>query len=391
MTTAEVNQGVLGSDARRLSAQLRIQREKSFPTNGEKVLRKFSSIEVAKLVGVGDGFLRQLSIDGHGPAPEIKAGGKRAYSLRQVNEMRAFLAETRRDKQFIAHRRPGDALHVLAVANFKGGSGKTTTAAHLAQYLALRGYRVLAIDLDPQASLTALHGIQPEFDVGADESLYGAIRYDNPRPFKDVIRSTYFDGLDIVPANIELMEFEHETPLNMRRKGGERFFSRVRECIASVEASYDVVVIDCPPQLGYLTMSALCASTGLIITVHPQMIDVTSMCQFLSMLEDLLDVARGTGEFNGFGLIRYLVTRYEPTDGPQTQMVSFIRAMFESRVLTNSMLKSTTVADAGLSKQTLYEIGREFFTRPTYDRAIESLDAVNREIEALLKASWGRA
>ncbi len=65
--------------------------------------------------------------------------------------------------------------------NFKGGSGKTTTAAHLAQYLALRGYRVLAIDLDPQASLSALFGHQPEFDVGENETLYGAIRYDEDR------------------------------------------------------------------------------------------------------------------------------------------------------------------------------------------------------------------
>ena len=66
--------------------------------------------------------------------------------------------------------------------NFKGGSGKTTTAAHLAQYLALRGYRVLAIDLDPQASLSALFGHQPEFDVGENETLYGAIRYDERPP-----------------------------------------------------------------------------------------------------------------------------------------------------------------------------------------------------------------
>jgi chromosome partitioning protein len=72
-------------------------------------------------------------------------------------------------------------------------------------------------------------------------------------------------------------------------------------------------------------------------------------------------------------------------------MVAFMRSLFRERVLTNTMLKSTAISDAGLSKQTLYEVGRENFTRATYDRALESLDTVNTEIEALMLAAWGRA
>ena len=141
--------------------------------------------------------------------------------------------------------------------NFKGGSGKTTTAAHLAQYLTLKGYRVLAIDLDPQASLSALHGFQPEFDIAENETLYGAIRYDDARrDIREVIKPTYFPGLDIIPGNIELMEFEHESPkaLAERRSTDALFFARLAQALAPVERSYDVVVIDCPPQLGFLTL-----------------------------------------------------------------------------------------------------------------------------------------
>ena len=381
---------VLGMDAERLSAHMRIQKKKIFPTTGEKTLRKFGSSEAAALLGVGESHLRQLTIDGQGPAPEIGKGGRRAYSLGQINELREFFAKKRNDPSFVRHRRRGEKLQVLSIANFKGGCGKTTTAAHLAQYLALQGYRVLAIDLDAQASLTTLYGIQPEIDVGPDESLYGAIRFEDPRAMKDVIRKTYFDGLDVIPANIELTEFEHDTPLDIRRNGGDGFFSRVGNSIAEVDSLYDVVVIDCPPHLGFLTMSALCASNGLIITVHPQMIDVASMSQFLMMLHDLLDVALGKNDSENLENVRYLVTRYEPTDGPQTQMAAFLRSMFEGRVLTSPMLKSTAIADAGITKQTLYELGREWFTRSTYDRAKEAMDAVNREIEGLLKSSWGR-
>jgi len=118
---------------------------------------------------------------------------------------------------------------------------------------------------------------------------------------------------------------------------------------------------------------------------------VMSMCQFLLMTADLLAVVRKAGGKLEYDFIRYLVTRYEPSDAPQTKMVAFMRSMFQDRVLTHPMLKSTAVSDAGLSKQTLYEVGREFFTRSTYDRAVESLDAVNSEIEALISQAWGRS
>jgi chromosome partitioning protein len=280
----------------------------------------------------------------------------------------------------------------MAVVNFKGGSGKTTTAAHLAQYLALQGYRVLAVDLDPQASLTALHGYQPEYDIGPNETMYGAVRYDdNRRPLNEIIRKSYISGLDLVPGNLELMEYEHDTPRALAERSVEPFFGRVASALGTVADDYDVMVLDCPPQLGFLTLGALCASTGLLITAHPQMLDVMSMCQFLLMASDLLSVVQESGGDLDYDFIRYVVTRYEPSDGPQAQMVGFMRSLFRERVLTNAMLKSTAVSDAGLSKQTLYEVGRENFSKNTYDRAIESLDAVNGEIEGLIRQAWGRA
>ena len=87
---------------------------------------------------------------------------------------------------------------------------------------------------------------------------------------------------------------------------------------------------------------------------------------------------------------RYLITRFEPGDGPQGQMVEFLRSMFRSFVLQNALLKSTAISDAGLTKQTLYEVERMQFTRSTYDRAMESLNAVNSEITSLVHQAWGR-
>nr|UYG49511.1 replication protein A [Bradyrhizobium sp.] len=384
----------IAADARELSAKLHAHRMKLFPPKARKNLRRFTSGEVAKLVGINDGYLRQLSLEGRGPQPDTSPSGRRSYTFEDIQSLRAYLDESGKGaRRYRPHRVAGEQLQVIGVVNFKGGSGKTTTAAHLAQHLTLQGYRVLAVDLDPQASLSALHGYQPEFDVEENGTLYGAIRYDNERrELGEIIRQTYFSGLDIVPGNIELMEFEHETPkaLAMRQSGDPLFFARVARALATVQDRYDVVVIDCPPQLGFLTLSALCAATAILIPVHPQMLDVMSMCQFLIMTSDLLAVVAKAGGNMNYDWMRYLVTRYEPGDGPQAQMVGFMRSLFGDRMVTNMMLKSTAISDAGITKQTLYEVSRDQFTRATYDRAMESLDSVNGEILSLIQAAWGR-
>ena len=382
---------LVGDHARRLSERLQAHRVRLFPPLAQKSLRKFTSGEVAGLLGVKDAYLRKLHLEGRGPEPEIRTAGRRYYTPDDIQALRVLLEQgAKTPGTYMPGRRDGDHLQVITVVNFKGGSAKTTSAAHLAQKLALDGYRVLAIDLDPQASLSALHGFQPEFDLRDGGTLYDAIRYDEPLPLARIIRKTYFTNLDIIPGNLELMEFEHETPRALRQRDGNLFFTRVGDALAEVEGDYDVVVIDCPPHLGFLTMSALSAATAVLVTVHPQMLDLMSMSQFLLMTSNLLGVVAETGGDMSYDWLRYLITRYEPGDGPQNQMVSFMRQMFGDYVLNHTVLKSTAISDAGLTKQTLYEVEKTQFARQTYERAIESLDAVNGEIEALIQGAWGR-
>jgi len=169
------------------------------------------------------------------------------------------------------------------------------------------------------------------------------------------------------------------------------FFTRVASALSSVETDYDVVVLDCPPSLGYLTLSALCAATSVLVTIHPQMLDVASMSQFLHMTAGLFDVVERAGGNANYDWFRYVLTRYEPNDSSQSQIAGLLKSLFGDRVLTSSMVKSAAISDAGITKQTLYEVGRENFHRQTYDRAIEALDAVNGELEQLVKEAWGRS
>jgi chromosome partitioning protein len=375
-----------------ISRKLDQLRQERFPPNAKKTLRRFGMAEVAHYLGVTPNNLKRLHLEGKGPDPLTMNGGRRFYTAEQMSELRHYLDKNGRSdaKKYVPQRRGDEKLQVIAVVNFKGGSGKTTTAAHLGQHLALTGHRVLIVDLDPQASLSALHGFQPEID--RNPSLYDAIRYDDQRkPIRSVISETNFPLLDIVPANLELQEYEYETPLAMQTSPeGKRFFARVGRAFAEVDDSYDVVIIDCPPQLGYLTLTALSAATSVLITVHPQMLDLMSMSQFLLMLGNITKTIKRAGANVRMDWLRYLITRYEPTDIPQAQMLGFMHSMLAEEILKHPMVKSTAISDAGLTKQTLYEVERGNFNRETYDRAIECMDAVNFEIQGLIHQAWNR-
>lgn len=371
--------------SREISRRLDMLRLEKFPPDAQKSLRRFTLAEAADFVGVSQSYIKKLHLQGKGSEPFVTPTGRRYYTAQQMNELRDLLDRS-------PHRRPGEKLQVVSVVNFKGGSGKTTTAVHLSEYLALRGFRVLAVDLDPQASLTALFGIQPELD--GNPSFYDALRYDDKRvSITAVRRPTNFPGLDIVPANLELQEYEYETPIAMHAKdptAGRSFYTRIFAALDEVDDDYDVVVIDCPPQLGYLTLTALAAASAVLITVHPQMLDIMSMSQFLLMLGEILKSIEAAGARVSLDWFRYLVTRYEPGDVPQQEMVGLMQSMFARQMLKNPMVKSTAIADAGLTKQSLYEVERSEFVSSTYDRARESVDSVNSEVAELILNAWGR-
>ncbi len=136
--------------------------------------------------------------------------------------------------------------------------------------------------------MSALHGVQPEGLTRIPPS-HDAICYDEGRrSIVDVIRPTSIPCLDLVPANLGLREYgirnavTHDARIIAR--GANIFYTRISEALKQVDDRYDVVVIDCPPQLGFLTLSSLMASTAVLVTIHPQMLDVMSMSQFLLML-----------------------------------------------------------------------------------------------------------
>ncbi len=390
MTTERVF-AELQTDAATLHESIRQHLERNFAPDARKHLRPFTSAEAADFLGLAPGHLRKLHAEGKVPEVPLDDRGRRLYTAEDLGRIRLSLARATRDPSLYLRGRVGqDAVQIISCVSFKGGSSKTTSAAYLSQWFALHGYRVLIVDMDPQASLSSMTGLRPEIDFSHQGTIYDAIRYTDPLPMAEVIRKTYFHGLDIAAGGLILSEYETETPYALRQGTEPPFYLRLREAILSVEANYDLVFIDCPPQLGFLTLSALVASSSILIPVVPNFIDVASLAQFLTMASSLLDTIRDAGMTLDYDFLRYLVSRFEPSDGPQAQVAGLLRANFGKRVMTEAFLKSTAISDAGLTHQTLFEVGRGSMNRNTYDRAMESVNAVARELEQEIHKAWGR-
>ncbi|MEG0366905.1 MAG: AAA family ATPase, partial [Coprobacillus sp.] len=147
---------------------------------------------------------------------------------------------------------------VIAITNQKGGVGKTTTSVNLSAALAYMGKKILLIDIDPQANATQGIGVdRSELEL----TVYDAVTEDVP--MADIIVHTSVEGLDIVPANIDLAGIEIE--LSQIKSGREQ---RLKRSLDTVKDNYDYVIIDCPPALGLLNTNALTAASSVLIPVQ---------------------------------------------------------------------------------------------------------------------------
>ncbi len=372
----------------RLNSALTAHLQQAYAPDERKDLRLFGATEAAKLLGVTGQFLRKGHNDKSIPEPANVIAGRRSYTGDELLSIRHLMESGARNKgRYMPGRRGDDKLQVIQFMNFKGGSAKSTSAIHLCHYLALNGYRVLAVDLDPQGSLTGFCGIQTELEFDG-ASVYDAIRYDDPLPMSETITQTYFPGLDLAPAKLILSEYETETALNAGE--GVKFFDRLSVALASVQENYDVVIIDSPPALGFLTLTGLYAATSVIIPMTPSMLDLASTQQFIEMTSAYLQVIEDTGADINHDFFSFLITRDDPTDIPSQQIVSLMRALFQERVFNASSLRSTGIADATMLKMSIYEVVRSEMTRSTYDRARASMDAVGDETAQLIQKAWGR-
>ncbi|MBI1425749.1 MAG: AAA family ATPase [Gammaproteobacteria bacterium] len=369
---------------RRAATVIERLRERVFAPNSEKRLDiRFNVRTAAEMVGRTEKAIRDAEADGRLPQPDKDAetGRRTGYTLLQVNKMREVFGT-------LPHRGADDPPLVLAVQNFKGGVGKSTIVSHLAQYFALKGYRVCVIDCDSQASSTAIFGMNPDVDVDEEEdTLYPFLRHGGPKSLHYALRATYWPGIALIPANLGLYDAEYEFAARMAREP-TFILDRLRDGIASISDQFDVVLLDPPPALGMISLSVLRAANALLIPAPPSNIDFASTAHFLKMMEATLTELSKFGGERSYSFVKILASKMNDQKSAHVAIKRMMDAVFPQDMLQSVLKDSAEIDNATANLSTVYELTGPSTRTETHKRCRAYLDAVGREIETLARKTW---
>ncbi len=353
-------------------------------TGGDSAIRqapRFPITRVAELVGRTSAAIREAEKDGRLPAVERTASGRRVgYTLAELNQMRTVFG-TR------PWRTADDPLSIIAVQNFKGGVGKSTVSAHLAQYLAIKGYRVCLIDCDSQGSSTALFGYVPDLDIKEDDTLYPFFRNAEMASLAYAVRETHWDGLYLLPANLKLYSSEYELAARVAR-AEPNLLNRLAEGIASVGDHFDVVILDPPPALGTISLSVMRAANALLVPVPPTVVDFTSTTSFLTMLYETMLTLEERQMPVDLRWMRLVATRADEQKSMQRELLGLMRNLFGDTLLRTVLKDSAEIDNASARLMTVYELEHPVTSRETYQRCMTYLNGVNAEVETQIRLTW---
>ncbi len=423
------HQDLRGLQSRSLKMQGWI-REQTFSPESRKTLRRFSSWEVAELIlGMNQSTFRgRLASDPSLPAGKVEPDGRqRWFSLEEIDALRRKLRV--KGKPLIPPRPAGRAFRT-AIANFKGGAGKSTVALHFAHAAALDGYRVLVVDFDPQATLSHSMGLT---DVSEEQTVWGIMARDLVREtdrmsaapvaaesgtalprrtipasirelglqnlrIGDFIRPTNWPTIDIIPscANAAFVEFASAQYRHLNPEWS--FFAAVSRYLDQLPADeWDLVFFDCPPAIGYQSMNAVFAADMLCIPSGPGYWEYDSTTSFIGQLAEALedlDAGYGGAQVPGVDLpkvfrdVRFLLTRFEPGNDLHRAMYEAFGKVFGDKLADHPIEATRAVEQSNRFLSSVYEIDYRDMTRETWRRARTTFDRAWAEFHAAMLPEW---
>ncbi|MFC9559572.1 ParA family protein [Agromyces sp. NPDC056965] len=246
---------------------------------------------------------------------------------------------------------------IIALCNQKGGVGKTTTTINLGATLAEYGRRVLAIDFDPQGALSAGLGV-PTHDV---PTIYDLLLSRTLDP-ADVIQKTSVDGLDVIPANIDLSAAEVHLVTEVAR---EQILASV---LRRVSADYDVILIDCQPSLGLLTVNALTASHGVVIPLECEYFALRGVALLIETIDKVRDRLNPAIQLDGI-----LATMYDSRTLHSREVLERVVDAFGDEVLETVITRTVKFPDASVAGTPITEFAPEHQASRAYRQLAREL------------------
>ncbi len=398
---------------------------------GRKSLRKFSTWEITRyLIPVAQAhFRRVLRQNPHLPQGTSETeGGAKWFTLEDVLRLRVhFAAEGSKSKEYQPYRPEGLPAKMVAVANFKGGVGKTSTAAHLAMSAALDGYKVLVLDLDSQGSMTSILGGRVEdewqtvFPLLARhyalalqaENRARTQRGEDPKPLDDtlaealkittpdLVQKTHWPNIDLIGAQLNLYWSEFQIPVWRMQSRGWKLWDALSETLQAdgILDQYDVIFIDTPPALGYLTINGLAAADILLVPLGASFLEFDSTGRFFDMLhstfasieegENMAARALGRPELSfEWDAVRAIITRYDSSQ--QAELAALMQAYLGDTLSPHRQDFTALIGQAGEQAVGIYEADYRDFNRETYVRGRATFDQTYAAFKRLLIGIWRR-
>ena len=348
------------------------------PNQRKLLQRVFSPSDAAEMVGRDRTTLARAEAEIGIEPPARNPGNNRrvGYTLEQIQAFRAHFGTLPWRSTAV------DPVLVIACQNFKGGVGKSTTCVNFAHYLALKGYRVLLIDTDSQATTTSMFGYVPDAEITADNTILPYLAADQ-KSLAYAIRGTHFPNIDLIPACLAL--YEAEISIVMRVAGQPTpeqrvaFFKELQFGIKTVADAYDIVLIDSPPALGMISVNVLMAADALLVPSAARMFDFSSTVQFFRMVHNYISQLDPEKSYRWISVLTTLFDRrYES----QKQFFEVMRACFGDSVFQRVFFHSSAVINSAAQFYTPYEQAKP-------DRQVLSMmNSVFEEIELAVLREW---